>query len=1181
MPRRAVLSVLAIGVVLAAGTVWRTLTAPLTTRPQPVVASDADSPFEPDVLARLPLLFERVDGTADTFVARSVGYAVSVDGATMRFDVSRPEPRTVRATVAGAQRPPGRVHTTDSGGKKTYLLGTQPEEWQRERPLYSRVQFEDVYPGIDLAYYGHGRSLEYDFVVQPEANPSTIALVFDATTPLALSPEGDLVIGHVTDGLVFKRPLAYQLVDGGARRTVEAAYVLDDSAGSVRFEVGDYDPSRPVVIDPVLASLTPLGGADREDGVGVGLDSAGNVYVTGTTFSTNYPVVAPGTNGVHGRGDVFVTKLPSHGSGLLWSTVIGGDGAEEVHGIAVDGAGSSYVTGTTTSTNFPVVNAAQGSNAGGRDGFLLKLSPNGGTLLYSTYVGGQEIDEANGVAVDAAGNAYVVGTTFSSNFPVASSRQSALGGGTDAFLTKFAPAGGFVFSTYHGGSRSDEGRGVIVDGSGSAIVVGTTLSTDFPTASPTQATNHGDADAFVSRFSATGTSLVFSTYLGGASTDSAAAVALDTGNRVCVVGTTRSSDFPVTGPYTAIKGDYDGFLTIIEPSLAISGSTFIGGTASDRLRGIRADSQNRLFVVGQTASGDLPVAGGLQPAFAGSRDAFVAMFGLTGGGLVNGWTTYYGTANDEDGQGLAVDAAGSVVVVGTMEYGSGNPGGAADAYVLRLSNGDPTTDADGDGMPNEWELRFDLDPSVNDANGDLDGDGVSNLDEYRAGTHPNGRFTRYLAEGATSAFFATSLTMANPNAGRATVLFRFLRTDGTVTTELVSVPGQSRATLDVAKVPTMANAEFSTIIESNVAVVVDRTMMWDTTSFYGSHAETSVEQPALTWYLAEGATSGNFDLFYLVQNPGATAAQVEVTYLLPTPRAPVVKTYTIAARSRFNIWVDKEDTRLAATDVSAKIVSKNNQPILVERAMYLRAGGVTFGAGHASAAVTTPATSWFLAEGATGSYFDLFVLVANPGTNDAAVRATYLLPDGTSFSKDYAVRAQSRFNIWVDQEDPRLQDTAVSTIVESTNGTPIIVERAMWWPGPTANSWQEAHNSFGSTVTGTRWALADGERGGPRSTETFVLIANTSSTAGQVKVTVEFEDDASSLEKTFTVPARSRYNVQMAIDFPETTGRRFATVVESLGVPKAQIVVERAMYSNAGSTRWAAGTNALATRLAP
>jgi hypothetical protein len=244
--------------------------------------------------------------------------------------------------------------------------------------------------------------------------------------------------------------------------------------------------------------------------------------------------------------------------------------------------------------------------------------------------------------------------------------------------------------------------------------------------------------------------------------------------------------------------------------------------------------------------------------------------------------------------------------------------------------------------------------------------------------------------------------------------------------------------------------------------------------------------------------------------------------------------------------------------------------------MYLDTGGKLFGAGHESAGVTAPATSWFLAEGATGSFFDLFILIANPGSLDASVTATYLLPNGTTVVRPYTVAANSRFNIWVDLEGAPLADTAVSTTIVSTQ--PVIVERAMWWPGE-APTWEEAHNSPGSTVTGTRWAVAEGEVGGPTSLETYLLIANTSATGGSADVTLLFEDGTSPITRSFALRANSRYNVAVAVEFPEATGKRFGAIVQSTGVTPAQIVVERAMYSNAVGIVWAAGTNALATRL--
>jgi hypothetical protein len=340
-----------------------------------------------------------------------------------------------------------------------------------------------------------------------------------------------------------------------------------------------------------------------------------------------------------------------------------------------------------------------------------------------------------------------------------------------------------------------------------------------------------------------------------------------------------------------------------------------------------------------------------------------------------------------------------------------------------------------------------------------------------------GRLRTYLAEGATGDFFDTRLAVLNPFDGRpsypsserfpVTGTLDFRRSDGSVIEHWISVPPESRATLEVKEVPGMAYAEFSTRVRSSRELVVDRTMTWDA-SGYGAHAETGVAGPALAWYLAEGATHSGFDLFYLIQNPNATPADVEVRYLRPAPLLAITKTYLVAPASRFNIWVNLEDSDLASTDVSAVIGVTNGQPVIVERAMYRSAPGQVFAAGHASVGVTSPAMEWFLAEGATGDFFDLFVLVANPGDTVAQVET--------------------------------------------------------------------------------------------------------------VKVTLYFEDGTGA-ERTFTVAGNSRFNVDARAEFPEALDKRFGASVVSLGETPAQIVVERAMYWDALGQKWAAGTNALATRL--
>ncbi len=384
--------------------------------------------------------------------------------------------------------------------------------------------------------------------------------------------------------------------------------------------------------------------------------------------------------------------------------------------------------------------------------------------------------------------------------------------------------------------------------------------------------------------------------------------------------------------------------------------------------------------------------------------------------------------------------------------------------------------------------------------------------------------------------------------------------------------------LDARTVLGAATAEFSTVIEwDRDWVVADRTMMWDTATGYGSHAERGIAAASTLWYLAEGATHSGFDLFYLVQNPNTTDATVEVTYLLPGGAPPVVESYPVPANSRFNIWVNAQAVvtpQLANTDVSAIIRSTNLQPIIVERAMYLNSQGQTFGSGHESAGITTPATGWFFAEGSTGPYFDLFVLIANPNGATLQVRAEYLLPSGTVVTRTYTVAANSRFNIWVDLEDALLADTAVSTTLTSLNGVTFIAERAMWWPGAIA-TWHEAHNSAGSVGPAGCWGLAEGEQGGPGNRQTFILIANTAAVSSSVNVQLVFEGGGTST-RTFTVAPKSRFNVDVGVEFPAAAGRRFGALVGCFNVGP-DLVVERAMYSNAAGVVWAAGTNALAT----
>ena len=502
-------------------------------------------------------------------------------------------------------------------------------------------------------------------------------------------------------------------------------------------------------------------------------------------------------------------------------------------------------------------------------------------------------------------------------------------------------------------------------------------------------------------------------------------------------------------------------------------------------------------------------------------------------------------------------------------------------------------DLDDDGLPDLWEERYGLDPTVSTgadgADGDPDGDGVTNASELVAHTHPRGDpgATRYFAEGARSDFFATTFSIANPATTAAEVLLRYASGDGSLASTPVTVPGRQSRTISV---PLSDVREFATRVESDRPVVVDRLMSWDTDTSYGSHGERALAAPSTTWYFAEGATHSGFALFYLLYNPSATTASVTVRYLRGTG-APLDKIYEVAPGQRFNIWVNLEtfagQALLAAADVSARITVDNGVPIIAERAMYRTTPGVPsetpgalFTAGHESAGIAAPASAWFFAEGATNEFFDMFVLLANPADAVSTVRARFLLGDGRVFTKDYVLQPNSRFNIWVDQETfdgvpgtPLASVGEVSATIEVIDGPAIVAERAMWWPGPTAATWVEAHNSPGATTTATRWVAAAGHV--DVGIDTYYLLANPGDTTAAVTVTLLFGDGTPAAARTYTVAPRSRFTVHVRSEFPMAAGRHFSADVTT--EPSTPIVVEWAIYRDALGQQWGAGANALAT----
>jgi uncharacterized repeat protein (TIGR01451 family) len=973
-----------------------------------------------------------------------------------------------------------------------------------------------------------------------------------------------------------------------------------------------------------LGYSTYIGGFRREAATGVAVDADGTAYVVGKTASSVAQGFVTTANAfrttLSGTTDLFVQRYAPDGT-LQYSTYFGGNQGEMERraDIVANGNGKVTFASDIGTSDLPIVNGFQASRVGNSvDGFVAQIDTNvSGTagLLYSTYISGSSNEYVNSLAIDPNGFVYVGGQSRSLDFPVtagaARTVNNPVGGGQepwDGFVVKLdltkSGAASRVYATLAGGNDYDDLLALAVDAQGRVHLTGATRSLDLPMVQAVQTTRY-QMPPYVQILNPAGSAFVLSTYLGSNTNGQALyTVAVNAIGETYLGGTTNDastySDDNLDGfrlvnalQTTYGGGDRDaviqklGYAVDLALTKNASATTVLPNhnvTFTMTVRNLSADPGSGIVVhdnlpvglqyvsctathggvCGGTGNNRTVTFAQLNPGVTATIQLTVKMVSVTPGHQITNTATVSGAVLDPV---PANNTASATVSVPTLE---------------------PTGDADGDGLPNDFEMKYGLDPFGGPGSGphdDPDGDGKTNLEELHEGTHPRGFVITYLAEGATGPFFDTRLALANPTDTPALVLTRFQRADGVTIRDYRVVPARSRATLDVETIQGLENAAFSTLVEADVQVVADRTMTWDQEG-YGSHAERGIlTRTATEWYFAEGATHSNFNLFYLIQNPTDTPAHVEVTYLLPAPAAPLKKTYVVGPQSRFDIWVDNEaavDPRLAAlaaADVSAVLRSTNGVPIIAERAMYLDQPGRPLGAGHESAGVTAPATRWFLAEGATGAYFDLFVLIANPNPQAANVAVNFLLPNGTVVPKSYTVAGNSRFNIWVDHEDAALADTAVSTTVTSTNDVPIVVERAMWWPGPDPSHWQEAHNSPGETVTGTRWAMAEGEDGGPRNIETYVLVANTSPYGGQVRATVLFEDGSAPVEKTFTVAANSRFNIAPYAHFPETRGKRFGMIVESIGGQPIEIVVERAMYSDAQGVNWAAGTNALATKL--
>ena len=708
----------------------------------------ADKPLLNRHFQQAPLSFETNRGQTDgrvEFLARGPGYIMflTADGLVMRLNKPGASwndssgSAVVRMSLAGANTAPIVTGLEELPGRVHYLTGGRAN-WRTGIPTYGKVRYEEVYPGIDLVCYGNQRRLEYDLVVRPGADPGRIRLAYSGLTGKHLDESGNLILETNGGRLVQQVPTVYQETDG--RRTPVAGRYELLEGGQVGFRVAGYNPDRPLVIDPLLTYSTYLGGSDGNDYsyAGIFADASGNVWVAGTTASSDFPTVSPFQGASGGSNETFVTKFNPSGQ-PVYSTYIGGGGADNCWGLDVDSSGYAYVTGDTNTppATFPITSGAfQTSKLGTVDAFAAKLSVDGSSLVYCTYLGGTGNDYGTDVAVDSDGNAYLTGGTASLDFPTVNANQTVHGtdsGGYDAYFTKLNAAGtALLYSTYLGGDGSDYNQintppRIAVCAGGRAHITGSTRSSTatFPVKNAYQ-TSHSDTaydDAFLTVFDPSlsgASSLVYSTFLGvGGNPEYGRAIATDSSGMSYVMGQVSVTGFPLVNEYQTYQGGTDCFISKFNPYASGAGSllysTYLGGSGgSDYPRGIAVNDSGEAFVVGETNdAASFPSYDALGPGGAG--DLFVSQLGPDGDTLP--FSVIVGGASSEMGRGIALDPDGNIYVTAetySSDFPTARPyqaslSGTMDVAVFRIDELAPWIDSN---TPDDGATDVALDTTV-------------------------------------------------------------------------------------------------------------------------------------------------------------------------------------------------------------------------------------------------------------------------------------------------------------------------------------------------------------------------------------------------------------------------------------------------------------------------------------
>ncbi len=667
---------------------------------------------------QVPLSFEPNLGQTDSqagYLSQGSGYTLFLNSREAVLSLQPGQSDASSVSVANSQAPsvlqmqlvganPAAAATglERQASISNYFLGNNPSQWITNVPNYAQVQYQGVYPGVDLIYYGNQTQLEYDFRVAPGADPSAIQLHFAGAQSIALDSAGDLLLQTAGGDVVERAPVVYQ-EDDGVRHVVAGNYVIEAN-GQVGFEVGPYDTTQELIIDPVLSYSTYLGGSSTDGGVGIAVDSAGEAYVSGYTQSTNFPIVNGFQNSLGSATQVaYVAKLNAAGTALVYSTFLGGNGTSDGFGIAVDSSGEAYVVGTTTSTNFPTANPIQSTFAGSQDAFVTKLNATGSALVYSTYLGGSSTDQGAGIAVSSSGNAYICGVTGSTNFPLVNAFQTT-NADTDGFVAEINAAGtALVFSTYLGGSEGNAAHAIAVDSTGTIYVCGATNGPDFPITPTAIQPFFGGApgstdDAFVTKLSPGGASLVYSTYLGGSDNDYATGIAVDSAGEAYVAGSTYSSDFPTVNAFQSTQpGGQDEFVAKINAAgTALIYSTYLGGSNYAFAGGIAVDSAGDAYVVGGTDAANFPTANPIQATNhdnggLASYNAFISELDPVGATLA--FSTYLGGSVNDVATKVALDSSGNVYVTGyttSPDFPTVNPlqatnAGGQDGFISKIT----------------------------------------------------------------------------------------------------------------------------------------------------------------------------------------------------------------------------------------------------------------------------------------------------------------------------------------------------------------------------------------------------------------------------------------------------------------------------------------------------------------